>query len=886
MTEIANVFKDGDAVIVKADTTKPNGDKAPQAGQRGVIIGNPKPGRYMVDVAGMPVINLAGEQLQAAGAAPAATSVAGVETPADTAAPAAAPASAPAADPSPAGAPPRIAYAHDVLPLSALVTSLTNPRTHFDPAALQSLADSIASDGLGQAILVRPLPGSRLQETFTDRRKGEPRPTHEIVAGERRFRACGLAGVRTVPVLIRDLTDEQVLRMQLIENVQRENLHPLEEAQGYRRILDLPSQAQKTMAVRVDELATGVKKSTRYIYQTLQLLQLCDFAKKVFLEGNLRRSIAVQIATIGNEPGQIEATRRIAGLARAGTSTEVISDPLSHRQAENYIHNTFRLVLSKAPFNIKIALAGAEACSSCPKMSGNVSDLFEEGAKGPDTCLDPSCYGKKNMAHQAAIAEAAKAKGQKVIAGAAAKKILPYSHMQDDLQGGWIAMSERQYGPGMDGKTLQQLLGKDHPLPTLIENPHAPGFIEALPADVVKRLFKERGIGNARDVGMSSHKADQRKELQKEKAEKAYRWALAEALLAQADKLDDVAVFEDLILPMMIQIYCRLDNEATKRVHKLMGWDFASLGSRERAKMEEHFTALSSPQLNKFIIAACISGELHVAQYYKPGNASLDAMSEILSVDAKALKAKLAADEKAAEKEKADRLKAAAKPATKAAAKKSAEPSAGAMKTTFAVGQAVRFKDGLKGPAGMFRKVCGKAGVISSIQGREYFVAVEGSKDKHRATVDELIAEEVKAPVPSRKTQWREPTAAEIAEFKPGLRVRVDDARRLAGRSHKYAGKVGVLTTRVGQAWFLDLAKKGGPSIPTTCSIHVDELTVEALPATAAESVKDKPTPAAKKAATPAKAKPAEEQQALDLPAPSSMLNPVAGWPFPTAARA
>lgn len=107
------------------------------------------------------------------------------------------------------------------LPLHAVEPNLTNPRKHFDPAKLAELADSIKASGMHQPILVRPLPGHRVADTAFERNSLTLRahkPTHEIVAGERRYRAAKLAGLPTVPVLVKDMTDDQVLEAQVIEN--------------------------------------------------------------------------------------------------------------------------------------------------------------------------------------------------------------------------------------------------------------------------------------------------------------------------------------------------------------------------------------------------------------------------------------------------------------------------------------------------------------------------------------------------------------------------------------------------------------------------------------------------------------------------------------------
>ncbi|WP_372826502.1 ParB/RepB/Spo0J family partition protein [Polaromonas sp.] len=728
MTKVANAFKDGDAVTIKATASKPNGDPMPQCGKRGLIVGTPSKGRHLVDVPGMPVANLSADDLAPAAQAALAPN-------------AAAPAAASGAMHADKRAVPgTVTYAFDVLALTLIVPSLTNPRSHFDPEALQSLSENIKADGLLQPILVRPLPGSRLEETFNDRRSTDPRPTHEIVAGERRYRACGMAGVRSVPVLVRNLTDEQVLRMQLVENVQREDLHPLEEAQGYRRILDLPSQAERPMADRVADMASAVKKSTRYIYQTMQLLQLCNFAQKVFLEKKLDRTTALQVATIGNEAGQIEATRHIAGLARTGTNADVVDRTLSQREAAEYVRNTHRLELKDAPFNIKITLADAPACGECPKMSGNASDLFDEGKKAPDTCLDRSCYGKKSNAHHTALAEAAKAKGQTVISGAAAKKIVPYSHRPTYLQGGYTAISERQYGDGLDGKTVKQLLGKNMPGTTLIDNPHGPGFIEALLTADVKRLFKEHGIGNSKDVGRDDYAVKQSEQNKKDKAEREFRQTWATQLLDKAGALDQADLFERLLTPMAARLYQRLDHDNTKRLHAMLGWPFAYFGYDEHDKAIKHFKGLSEADFNKFIIAACITGELHVAQYCTPRTSNLDEMSALLGVDGKAIKAKLQSAARAAVKAKADKAKSKAAPAAKKTTKAvTAAPDATA--SEFAIGDRVRFRQGLKGPAGHFRKCCGKAGVIDSVSCGQYTVQIDGVKDLAVAEFDEIDAE-------------------------------------------------------------------------------------------------------------------------------------------------
>jgi ParB family chromosome partitioning protein len=166
------------------------------------------------------------------------------------------PASAPAAEA--AALPGRF----DQLPITAITASKTNPRTHFDDAYITELAGSIAEKGLIQPIIVRPRPHSGLNGTY------------EIVAGECRYRASKQAGLLKVPAIVRDLTDDQVLEAQLEENIHRKNLTPLEEAAGYRRLID--SNPDKHSA---ETIATRIGMSVGYVWDRLKLNDLIPEAK-------------------------------------------------------------------------------------------------------------------------------------------------------------------------------------------------------------------------------------------------------------------------------------------------------------------------------------------------------------------------------------------------------------------------------------------------------------------------------------------------------------------------------------------------------------------------------------------------------------------------------
>ena len=163
--------------------------------------------------------------------------------------------------------------------LTELAPSLTNPRKNFNPAKLTELADSIKASGVHQPILVRPLPGERVADT-------ERNVAYEIVSGERRYRASLQAGVKTIPAIVRSMSDSQVLDAQIVENLQRDNLTPLEEAEGYERI-----QQHNSLGAR--EVAKRIGMSPSYVLARLKLLDLSHHCKEALRMGDIDASIAL-----------------------------------------------------------------------------------------------------------------------------------------------------------------------------------------------------------------------------------------------------------------------------------------------------------------------------------------------------------------------------------------------------------------------------------------------------------------------------------------------------------------------------------------------------------------------------------------------------------------
>jgi ParB family chromosome partitioning protein len=167
------------------------------------------------------------------------------------------------------------------LSLQELRESPTNPRQHFEENALKELAASIKTQGILSPILVRPLP-----EGF---------PEHfEIVTGARRFRAAQLAGLDSVPVRVVHLSDTDVLEIQVIENLQRVEIHPLEEARGFRALLQLDG-------YDIHKISSKIGKSPNYVATRLKLTDLVPEVAEAFLKNELMVGHALFIAKVPDD---------------------------------------------------------------------------------------------------------------------------------------------------------------------------------------------------------------------------------------------------------------------------------------------------------------------------------------------------------------------------------------------------------------------------------------------------------------------------------------------------------------------------------------------------------------------------------------------------------
>ena len=177
--------------------------------------------------------------------------------------------------------------AETIVRITQIEPNREQPRKNFDEDALQELADSIKQFGLLQPILVQD------RKTY-----------YEIIAGERRWRAAKLAGLKEVPVIIRDYTAQEIVEISLIENIQREDLNPIEEAQAYKRLLT-------EFNLKQDEVAERVSKSRTAVTNSMRLLKLCDEVQQMIIDDMLSTGHARALISIEDPEQQYTIAQKI-----------------------------------------------------------------------------------------------------------------------------------------------------------------------------------------------------------------------------------------------------------------------------------------------------------------------------------------------------------------------------------------------------------------------------------------------------------------------------------------------------------------------------------------------------------------------------------------------
>lgn len=195
-----------------------------------------------------------------------------------------------------------------IVKISMVEPNRKQPRKNFDEDALQELSDSIKQFGLIQPILVQ-----------------DRKDHYEIIAGERRWRAAKLAGLKEIPVIIRDYSEQEIMEISLIENIQREDLNPIEEAQAYKRLLE-------EFHLKQDEVAERVSKSRAAVTNSMRLLKLCDEVQQMLIDDMISTGHARALLAIEDAEEQYNVAQRI------------FDEKLSVRDVEKLVKNLHKPV--------------------------------------------------------------------------------------------------------------------------------------------------------------------------------------------------------------------------------------------------------------------------------------------------------------------------------------------------------------------------------------------------------------------------------------------------------------------------------------------------------------------------------------------------------------
>lgn len=316
------------------------------------------------------------------------------------------------------------------IPLADIRPSPSNPRKVYSQAGMAELTDSVRAVGVLQPVLVRPS-STQLHGW-------------ELVFGHRRLRAAQAAGLETVPAMVRKLSYEQAAQMQAVENLQREDLTAIEEAQGYAAYI-------AAHGVSKDELAQRIGKSRTHVYNRLKLAELDDTVAQALIDGRIQTEVATLIARV---PPRHHAAALRHVLENAGHHAYGVP---SFRKARSLLAERYTLDLADAMFDTSDALLLplAGACTTCPKRSGNCRELYadlidDEKGKGSyaeytmrkgsaDVCTDPDCFDQKKKAHLANAAAALQAEGHKVVTGSAARAAVD---AHGTVKGDYIALKD------------------------------------------------------------------------------------------------------------------------------------------------------------------------------------------------------------------------------------------------------------------------------------------------------------------------------------------------------------------------------------------------------------------------------------------------------------
>jgi ParB family chromosome partitioning protein len=468
------------------------------------------------------------------------------------------------------------------IPLNQLSESKSNPRRQFDEKKLAELADNIKQHGVLQPILVRP--------------RGD---NFEVVAGTRRYRASRLAGRETIPATVRELTDTECLELQLIENLQRADVHELDEAQGYAALMEL-----QPGIYTVEVLATKIGKSQAYVYGRLRLLVLIPQARQAFYEAKLSVAHAFELARL--QPND-QQRALLECFPQHRTSAAVLKDKKAEasvtvRELRQWIEREVHLDLTNAPFDPQdeTLLPQAGACARCPKRTGSNPLLFPE-IRQKCICTDRECYRAKVEALVQLRAKPFEQKGEK-----------PFRVSQAPS---WQA-SGREQDALVEGQFLR-LKGKEE-----CPNAKPAVFIDGRNAGTTFYICKDEKCPvhsrATRYQPTPDERAQRSKELLAERIEKQSRLRILDCIRKKLPQAPSRADMEMIAL----DYFRRLGHDNHRRLSRVYGWQEKKSKTSWGATTVDYekvgtaaIRAMSGTEVHQFLMVCALVPDLYCPGY-------------------------------------------------------------------------------------------------------------------------------------------------------------------------------------------------------------------------------------------------------------------------------
>lgn len=436
-------------------------------------------------------------------------------------------------------------------PMSALRESPTNPRKHYGD--LDELAQSIRASGILSPLLVRPRDDH-----------------HEIVFGHRRFRAAARAGLSEIPVTVRDMSDREVIEAQIIENAQRSDIHPMEEAEGFQRL-------HAEHGYSAEDLAAKVGKSASYVYGRIRLCALCSEARELFAAGRFQLAVALTLAQVTDPTLQAAAAKEVSEPRWAG-------HVWTTADARRHIVHSYMLRLVDAPFDPADAalIPAAGACTTCPKNTGRELALFPN-EKAEAMCTDRVCFDVKRDAGWALRKAGAEDRGERVLSDEEVTEIWPSGRFYS-YRGPYLSLDEtcfedpkrRVYRDLLTGQIPLVIARVDGTVYELIEKKLIPKLLKAaghdfekLRAEMAREAAEKAGTkaaGGGKDAE-AKWKAEQAKRDLERKIEERTRTEIMRALAdaGQNTPFVDGRVFWQFLASSLAHLLGGSERELAKR---------------------------------------------------------------------------------------------------------------------------------------------------------------------------------------------------------------------------------------------------------------------------------------------------------------------------------